>query len=431
MKNYYKKSIHSTILFLLIGVNYLFAQTHLSTPNDLRGIESNVNGSYILDNNIDMTSESWNQFDFKGTLDGNGYSIKNLNINHSGDRGGLFNNITDATVKNLGLENLTVNTPNAWTGGIAGNSSNAIITKCFVTGTISSNGFAGGLVGHAFNSTITKCYSKANVTGRDHVGGLVGHMNTGTINNCYVEAVIISTAWQVGGLVGWATSPTCLITNSFVKGTVKSQYGFTGAILGIADGGDGAVIVSNCIAMQDKIESTNPDIVKTYRVVANENGLTAVMTNNYGFDFMTITDPYKTDLNLLGKDGDDISSAQFKDAALYATNLPTWDFTNVWVMESTGPQLRWASGSLNTVTNIKQNNFSVYPNPAKDLMFIASDESLISDINITDLNGRIVMKNTFNKVSQAQIDIAPLATGLYIMNVKSDSGSFTKKIIKK
>lgn len=75
--------------------------------------------------------------------------------------------------------------------------------------------------------------------------------------------------------------------------------------------------------------------------------------------------------------------------------------------------------------------FSVSPNPTKNLIsVISSEKSLISDINITDLNGRIVMQKTFNKVSQAQVNLAELATGMYMMSVKSDAGSFTKKIIK-
>ena len=40
------------------------------------------------------------------------------------------------------------------------------------------------------------------------------------------------------------------------------------------------------------------------------------------------------------------------------------------------------------------------------------------------------MQRGFNKVSQAQVNVAELATGVYMMNVTSDAGSFTKKIIK-
>nr|MBP6585838.1 T9SS type A sorting domain-containing protein [Flavobacterium sp.] len=76
------------------------------------------------------------------------------------------------------------------------------------------------------------------------------------------------------------------------------------------------------------------------------------------------------------------------------------------------------------------NKFTVSPNPTKDLLSISSANNLISTIAIKDLNGRVVMQKGFNKVSQAQVNVAELATGVYMMNVTSDAGSFTKKIIK-
>jgi hypothetical protein len=426
MKNYYNKLILSTILFLIIGLNNFIAQTHISTPTDLRTMEAKQGGDFILDNDIDMTSESWNQFDFSGTLDGNGFSILNLNINHTGDRGGMFNNIDGATIKNLGLENLTVNTPNAWAGGIAGNSSSSTITKCFISGTITSNGFAGGFLGHAFNTAITECYSTANVTGHDHVGGLVGHMNTGTVENCYVDADVISTGWQVGGLVGWATSLTCTINNSFAMGTVKSEGGFTGGILGIADGGAGAVIVSNCIAMQSGIESTNPDIEKTYRIVANENGETAVMTNNYAFDFMSFTDPHKAGFNdgVVGKDGDDLSSAQFKDTAFYIANLSTWDYTTVWGMTATGPKLRWQDNIVLSINTFVKSRLKVYTDSSGYIHINGAQKG--SEIFIYDITGK-TLENKLLEGSSSKNFIQ--SSGLLLVRVNTDNSSEVFKVI--
>lgn len=76
------------------------------------------------------------------------------------------------------------------------------------------------------------------------------------------------------------------------------------------------------------------------------------------------------------------------------------------------------------------NKFIVSPNPTKDLLSISSANNVISSIAIKDLNGRVVVQKGFNKVSQAQVNIADLATGVYMMSVISDAGSFIKKIIK-
>lgn len=76
------------------------------------------------------------------------------------------------------------------------------------------------------------------------------------------------------------------------------------------------------------------------------------------------------------------------------------------------------------------NKFIVSPNPTKDLLSISSANNLISTIAIKDLNGRVVIQKGFNKVLQAQVNVAELATGVYMMSVTSDAGSFTKKIMK-
>jgi hypothetical protein len=75
--------------------------------------------------------------------------------------------------------------------------------------------------------------------------------------------------------------------------------------------------------------------------------------------------------------------------------------------------------------------FSVSPNPANDFINISNtDNILVSGISITDLNGRVVKQNTYNNVSDIQVNISDLASGMYMMNIVSDKGAFTKKIVK-
>jgi hypothetical protein len=75
--------------------------------------------------------------------------------------------------------------------------------------------------------------------------------------------------------------------------------------------------------------------------------------------------------------------------------------------------------------------FSVSPNPAKDLITISNTENIsVNSISITDLNGRIVKQNTYSNVTNVQVNISDLSSGVYMMNITSDKGSVTKKIIK-
>jgi hypothetical protein len=75
--------------------------------------------------------------------------------------------------------------------------------------------------------------------------------------------------------------------------------------------------------------------------------------------------------------------------------------------------------------------FNVNPNPAKDIVNITNTENMfVNAVNFTDLNGRIVKSLSFDKISNVQINVSDLSTGVYMMNIFSDKGTATKKIIK-
>ncbi|KOS04995.1 hypothetical protein AM493_02275 [Flavobacterium akiainvivens] len=76
-------------------------------------------------------------------------------------------------------------------------------------------------------------------------------------------------------------------------------------------------------------------------------------------------------------------------------------------------------------------SFLVSPNPANNFVTVSNtDNVLINNIQLTDLNGRIVKTMSFDGVAQAQVGVSDLANGVYMMNISSDKGSVTKKIVK-
>ena len=81
--------------------------------------------------------------------------------------------------------------------------------------------------------------------------------------------------------------------------------------------------------------------------------------------------------------------------------------------------------------DILASKFSVSPNPANDFISVTnSDNILVSGISITDLNGRVVKQISYANVSDIHVNISDLASGMYMMNITSDKGSVTKKIVK-
>jgi len=75
--------------------------------------------------------------------------------------------------------------------------------------------------------------------------------------------------------------------------------------------------------------------------------------------------------------------------------------------------------------------FDVNPNPAKDIVNITNGENIsVNGVSFTDLNGRVVKSLSFDKISNVQVNVSDLSTGVYMMNIFSDKGTATKKIIK-
>jgi hypothetical protein len=74
--------------------------------------------------------------------------------------------------------------------------------------------------------------------------------------------------------------------------------------------------------------------------------------------------------------------------------------------------------------------FSVYPNPATDVINFSNDaNAVVSKVEMTDLNGRVVKSQVMN-ATQGQVSVSDLAAGVYMMKITTDQGVATKKVIK-
>ena len=182
---------------------------------------------------------------FNGYFDGNGHTIKGLQINIFGSStvyAGLFGYVKNCTIRNLGMVDScikgtsTSNSSYAYAGGIVGYASNSTITNCYNAGSVTvtvsasdSRAYAGGIVGGATsNTTITNCYNTGSVTApvsasysRAYTGGIVGYAySSSTIANCYNTGCVTATSYA-GGIVGYAYSSSisdCYYLNIIAKG---------------------------------------------------------------------------------------------------------------------------------------------------------------------------------------------------------------------
>ena len=156
-----------------------------SSDKNLREILTDKEGvGFIPISDFNLASH-W----FTGIFDGQNNEIQNLYENRTGG-GGLFVGITGATIKNLGITNVSINATGD-AGGIVRNSlGNNNLYNCYVSGNISGSGNVSGLASISSLTTtkIINCYNSANIQSTERAGGLVSYSDRGnniTIENCY------------------------------------------------------------------------------------------------------------------------------------------------------------------------------------------------------------------------------------------------------
>ena len=75
-------------------------------------------------------------------------------------------------------------------------------------------------------------------------------------------------------------------------------------------------------------------------------------------------------------------------------------------------------------------NFTIYPNPATDEVFINLTEQANYDIRLIDVSGKVIQQlKTFHNQNFVELDVGELETGIYLIELKQANHITTKKLI--
>jgi hypothetical protein len=80
-----------------------------------------------------------------------------------------------------------------------------------------------------------------------------------------------------------------------------------------------------------------------------------------------------------------------------------------------------------SVNDLNDADFSVYPNPADDILNISAD-SPIADVKMMNLTGKVVLHRSMLS-SNERIDVSSYTPGIYFIVVENNGSVNTKKII--
>lgn len=267
----FKGNLHSS-LSKLLNMGYEVAQINskgelcnngnsiiLKNAQDMVALSKSENAwnkNYVLCMDIDLKSQDFQGIGnlkkaYTGTFDGNGFSVKNLNINKKDSNSvGFFRTCNDAQIKNLKIENAQI-IGKSDVGGIIGSSENkTVIDNTSFDGEVKGKNVVGGLVGFAKHTTVNGSKfsgivkpelinneedddddddffvsKKKNTTSSKFFGGIYGIGENSQISETNVNAKI-SADDIIGGFIGqsdWSDINDCVF-NGNVKDINKSGF---------------------------------------------------------------------------------------------------------------------------------------------------------------------------------------------------------------
>ena len=371
-----EQSYYTTEVVSFLGNGTEADPYQISTAADLTQVYRK--GYYKLMNDIDLTdyinqfspSEGWQSIGRDGSetihFDGDGHKVTGLWCNTTRDNTGLFSCFANGNIKNLTVETASGKQVKggANTGILIGKMINGTIENCHVSGIVADGTPVGGIVGLLDGGSISQ--SQANVTisttgATSYVGGIVGEITSGTVDQCVTTGALTATGSEsyVGGIIG---RNRATVTNCYSTAKVTSSYNAAGIVAynysvvdmcyatgdlysnnyaaGVIGYNDGtSAIISNCAAMNNKIEITYESQQVQQgggygqRIIGGiKNNAPAPGMNNYALKTMQVSlndVPQKVYDDIMN--GTAKTNAELKQKATYQEL--DWDFDNVWKID--------------------------------------------------------------------------------------------------
>ena len=256
----------------------------------------------LLDYPITDKQTAYIDFDYKGTLNGNGHTISNLTIP-------LFNKLDNAKVENLKIKNIVYTSGNR--GVIANYATNStVVSNVHVDNLVSASNAVSALIYEVSNKSVVEKCSATNITynttylSQSISAGVVYLKNESKIENCYVQGTMSSGWWNNAGLVVSAEN-TCEINNNIVNMKMAAYYGFNESY-GNGNGGIVGTDANNANSAGLKLKN-NLSLVEGNKGVGaiynyKRSKLHSESSNNYQLDTAVVKHENVNGVNTIAKE---------------------------------------------------------------------------------------------------------------------------------
>lgn len=408
--------------------------------------------SYELNGDIDATeTKDWHSGagflpipNFSGSFNGNGYAIKNLNIDYQMmDNVGLFGVVIGGDkhkICNLKLTDCSIE-GRRMVGGIVGYNESTAFDSISVSGIVKGrsdigllggiskgelknihvvgevrcdSANAGGVVGSVAEASISYTSSSATISGQDYIGGAFGRATACNIDQVYTIGDINGNR-NVGGIAGYSQGAS-FYRNSFSRCEITANQ-FIGGIIGSPSAD--AIVLEN-LYYAGRISGSN-DFAPLFSNKDYEAPVNCFWDKdicNYNIENEINA---KTTIQMKKK-------STFTDAG--------WDFDSVWALSYEANDGYPNLEGLNKVgvheTAEQRPNIKIYPNPTSDFInvVIPENEFIVDSYSLMDISGGTIRQGALAVAGEEyRINVEGLPKGYYILRLRGMKQLFDCSVI--
>lgn len=120
-----------------------------------------------------------------------------------------------------------------------------------------------------------------------------------------------------------------------------------------------------------------------------------------------------------------ISKPTIEDPADYFTDIERNNNYYAFAMSNKGYDI-----NLNEETSTSSHDLYIYPNPTNGIVYIKAFEDKIQSVTVANMTGKVLMSQDANS-DLAEIDLSSYPKGIYLVNVVTENGSYTEKVVLK
>ena len=407
-----------------INIAKLGEGVDISTGQELvEKIKANPSGVFTLVKDIDMSGIDLTDFcsndAFSGTLDGNGYVVRNASVSYTnGENKGIFCTTNGATIKNVAFVDFNV----------SASSANHV-----------------GFIGSAAATKFDQVYVQGKVSGDDHVALLAGDADNCTVTNTFTNGTLVGGS-QIGGFFGCTLEGGADIQKSYFNGSLTATHrGWVGGFIGLIDKANSEVTIENCVSIGDCqfSQDANGDPKKTGPFIAGNgageaNAKVHFSSNNISNNSAIMSNesdwPGK---NPTTDEDNPVDYAQDMAAQALQTSAPYeglgWDFDKVWTMDAASsylyPTLKiFGSFPASGVKDLQNDVKATFVAAAADNVLTVAGLDAAATVTVANVAGQTVaMVSTATGAATIQLP----GKGLYLVKATVNGKTATAKVLNK